>query len=212
MKIRYFWCLLAVMLSFVMLGGLLVACIAPATPTPVEVDPQAVGGRLLAPCLSHCAFEAVDADKWVILVDLSDNVNFPHYKTNRIILKNLHWAGDLSAAMHWHHSVGVVTAVTTATTSIEWVTEGARNRLAQFSERWWPPEHGLSLEVRNATLENVATNSVTATGLITSGTYLSTCRVISGTLPGVGDLILFLNEISDTATIDFFMDVGYDAE
>lgn len=205
---KYWRSFLAIVMAFGLLAGLM-GCIAPA---PVVMEPQAIGGRLLAPCLSHCDLADITADKYVILVDLSDNINFPHYKTNRIILKNLHYSGDLTDALHWHYSVGVITAVDDTDINVEWITQGARRRAVQFDERWWPPEHGLSLEVRNATLENVATNSISAIATITTSTYLSTCRVISGVLPGVGDLILFMDEISDTATLDFFIDVVYDAE
>lgn len=182
------------------------------TPAPVVIEPQAVGGRLLAPCLSHCDLGALDADKYVILVDLSDNVNYPHYKTNRVILKSLRTVGNLSAALKWRYEVGVITAVDDTDIDVEWVHGAPIYRSMYFNEMWWPPEHGLSLEVRNATLENVATNSVSAINTISTTVYVSTCRVISGVLPGVGDLILFMDEISDTATLDFFIDVGYDAE
>lgn len=181
-------------------------------PLDIVVETQAIGGRLLAPCLSHCDLEGTDEDTYIILVDLSDNINYPHYKTNRIILKGLQYSGDLSVARRWHYSVGVITAVDATDINVEWITQGVRNRLAQFNERWWPPEHGLSLEVRNATLENVATNTVSAIDTITSSVYVSTCTCLSGTLPGVGDLILFMDEISDTATLNLFIDVGYDAE
>lgn len=214
---KYFRCVCALLIAAVLVVGL-VSCMTPAgqvEPTvvpPVEMTLQGLGRRPLAPCLSHCNLEALQADKWAVLVDLSDNVNFPHYKTHHIVLKNLRTVGNLSGAVRWRYDVGVVTAVTTVTTDIEWVHGAPIYRSMYFNEMWWPPEHGLSLEVRNATLENVATNSVTATAVITSGTLISTCWVVTGVLPAVGDLILFMDEISDTATFDFVIDVGYDVE
>jgi len=211
MKNKYLNCwfvaVIAVM-ALALLGYSLTACTAPIT----QVEPQAVvSNRPLTPYL--CSLETeVDADAWFLLVDLSDRVNYPHVRTDRIILKSIRIAGDLSDAKHWHWQVGVVTAVDAAGTDVEWLMGGARNRLAQFDERWELPEHGLSLEVINGTVDSLATNMVTTTVEITTGTYLSTCLTISGTLPGVGDLILHLDEISDTATLDFFITTGYDTE
>lgn len=206
---KYLKCAIVFLVAMIMVAGL-VTCVAP---TPVEeVETLGIGRRPLAPCLSHCDLEDLTADKYVILVDLSDNVNYPHYKTNMIVLKSLRAVGNLSGAVDWRYEVGVITAVTTATTSVEWIHGAPVFRSMYFRELWWPPEHGLSLEVRNATLENVATNAVSAIGTITTSVYVSTCRVISGVLPGVGDLILFVDEISDTAALDFYIDVGYDAE
>lgn len=210
---KYLKCAIAFLVPLVLVLGL-TACLQSngVAPGPSEVSVQAVGGRLLAPCLSHCAIEDLDEDKYVILVDLSDNVNYPHYKTNRVILKSLRTTGNLSAAMKWRYRVGVITAVGDTDIDVEWISGSPIYRSMYFSEFWWPPEHGLSLEVRNGTLENVATNAISAVNTITTSVYVSTCRVISGTLPGVGDLILFMDEISDTATLDFFIDTGYDTE
>lgn len=209
MKSKLWNCVFAVLLGAILTVGVMGLFTASAVPV---VEPQAASSRPLAPCLSHCDLEDLSADKYVILVDLSDTTNYPHYKTNRIILKNIQYVGNLSAAMSWRYRVGVIVAVDDTDINVEWIAASSLKRSMYFNESWWPPEHGLSLEVRNATLENVATNSVSAIATLSTTTYISTCLVGAGALPGVGDLILFTDEISDTATLDFFIDVGYDAE
>lgn len=206
---KYWRSLLAVVLAFGLLVGLM-ACTAPAPVADVEL--QAIGRRPLTPYLSYCDLGGLQADKYVILVDLSDRVNYPHVLTNRIILKNLRTVGNLSSAVKWSYEVGVITAVGDTDIDVEWIHGSPIYRSMFFDERWQLPEHGLSLSVVGASLDRVATNSVSAIATITTSVYVSTCRVISGTLPGVGDLILFMDEISDTATFDFFIDVGYDTE
>lgn len=204
---RYYRSLLAVVIAFGLLAGLM-GCIA--SEPVIDVETQGIGSRPLTPYLS-CYETQVAADTWAILIDLSDNTNYPHVLTNRIILKSLRYSGNLNGAQRWHIRAGVVTGITTATTDIEWIHSSPLVRSMFFDERWQLPEHGLSLSVVNATLDRVATFEITSTAAITSSTEISTTVGVTGTV-GVGDLILFMDEISDTATLDFFIDVGYDAE
>ena len=200
---------LSIVLAIVIGLGLVVACVA-SVASPTEVEIQAIGRRPLTPYMAYY-FADASADTWVILVDLSDRVNYPHVLTNKIILKSLHYAGDLDAAMYWHIQVGVVTAVTTATTDIEWIYGAFKTEDAQFDERWQLPEHGLSLSVVNASLDRVATFETVSTAVITSSTEISTTIGVTGTVE-VGDLILFTEEISDTAILNLDMNIGYDTE
>ena len=167
--------------------------------------------RTLVPCLAYYE-EPIATDKFIILVDLSDNGNYPHAATNKIILKSVRVAGNLSAAMHWYYNIGVVTAVSDNGTTIEWIHGAPVYRAMFFDERWQLPEHGLSLLVTGGELENVATVEILNTVSITTSTVLSTTVSDAGGVVGVGDLIFYTNEISDTATLDVVVSVGYDTE
>lgn len=174
------------------------------------VSPQAVTNRPLTPYMSYY-HKYNTSDNWAILVDLSDRTNYPHVLTNEIILKSMRYGGDLNDAKYWHLQMGVVTAVTTATTDIEWIWGAARVRASAFDQRWELPEHGLSLAVVGGTLSRVATIEITSTGLITSSTLLSTTVGPTGTV-GVGDLILFTDEVTDTAVLHLGMNISYNTE
>ena len=179
-------------------------------PLDIVVETQALSNRPLTPYMAYF-HDYTTADKWVILVDLSDRTNYPHIHTNKIILKSLRYGGDLNSAKLWHIQMGVVTAVTTATTNIEWIWCSSRAKATAFDQRWELPEHGLSLMVVGGTLNRVATIETLSTAVITSSTEISTTVGVTGTVE-VGDLILFTDEISDTAILHLGMNVSYDTE
>ena len=181
----------------------------PSVPVPDEFTIQGLGSRPHVPYLTHLYTE-VSTDTWYILVDLSDTTNYPHAATNSIILKSLHYAGDLGTATHWDANVGVVTSIAATTTNIEWLMRIPRNRLAQFDGRWWLPEHGLNLAVTGGVLPFVGT-IVSPTNAITSGTVLSGSAYITGTAE-VGDLILYLDELADNVDFHFSICTAYDTE
>jgi len=201
--------LLSVLLASLLLVGVVVGCVRKPAPVGGDFGAQAVGLRPLSPYLTHLYTE-VTTDTWYVLVDLSDTTNYPHIHTNSIILKSLHYAGDMASATHWDWNVGVVTAIATNTTNIEWVTGGVRTKAAQFDERWQLPEHGLNLLVSGGVLPFVGT-IVSDTTMITSGTVLSGSAYITTTL-AVGDLILYLDEELGNVEFHFTCDTAYDTE
>ena len=207
---KYGKVLLTVILAMLLVISVVVGCDRKAEPVEGDFSAQAVGLRPLVPYLAYYE-ETLSADKWVILIDLSDRANYPHVHTSRIILKSLRYAGDLNAAKRWRWEVGVVTAVTTATTDIEWIAGGERVTAVEFDERWQLPEHGLSLSVVGGSLDRVATLEVVSTSSVTSTTELSTTVGVTGTV-GVGDLILHTDEITNTGLLHFTVSAGYDTE
>lgn len=183
--------------------------LAVAPPTPVEFDAQSLSSRPHAPYLTHMYTE-VSTDTWYILVDLSDTTNYPHAGTNSIILKSLHYAGDLGTATHWDWNVGVVTSIAATTANIEWIMRTPRNRLAQFDGEWTLPEHGLNLAVTGGVLPFVGT-IVSPTNAITSGTVLTASAYITA-MAEVGDLVLYLDEAADNVEFHFSVCTMYDTE
>ena len=189
----------------------LITCIG-QTQVDEPILAQGIGPRPLIPYLAHFHMLSA-ADKWAVLVDLSDTTNFPHHATDSIILKQLQLDGALSAANHWDTSVGVVTGVYTTGTDIEWIRSSTpiEAALIRFDSTWTVPEHGLNLSVSNGSLPFVVSNEITTTGLITSATVLSSTGAFS-TMVGIGDLILWADEIVDGAAFTLTVEIAYDTE
>lgn len=200
-----------VLLALMAVCGVILAVQSFAPPVPIEAESRAIVGPRV-PYETHYQVVAT-ADHWAQLVDLSDNPEYPHANTESIILKSLLYAGDLSSVTHWHWNVGVVVATPTVTdTDIVWITEGALLRATRIDDRWPMPEHGLNLLPSGGKLMFVQSNQITTTVAITSGTILpSPADCLTGTA-GIGDLILFLDEVIDTATLHFSIDTIYDTD
>lgn len=206
---KWLQCAMAIMIALSLVFGM-ASWLNQNAPALINVETQAVGNRPLTPYIVFLQ-EEFSNDKYIILVDLSDNTSYPHVLTNKIILKSVRAAGCLSAIKTWRYSIGVVTAVTDSATTIEWIWGGCHKKDTQFDERWQLPEHGLSLAVVGGELNRVATLEISSVATITTTTELSTTVGITGVV-GVGDLILYTNEISDTATLDVAVTTSYDTE
>lgn len=164
----------------------------------VVAAPAAIGPRPLAPCLSHISMEDQDETGWFLLVDVSDNKNYPHYSTNVIILKEIAYTGLLTAATHWDVSFGIIGEVGDSNTYVEFFYTTCRNKIAQFDEKWVVPEHGLSMRVlSDDTLQFVASMEYTSTTAITTTTIMSSPVTLSDVISpvaGIGDLVMLVHE------------------
>lgn len=200
-----------ILLALVLVYTLKVCCPEPVA-MPIEAEPRGIVGPRV-PYETHY-YAAATEDHWAQLVDLSDNPGYPHANTNSIILKYLRYDATTGSADEWHWRVGVVVGAPTVTdTNIIWITGGNRTRSMFWGEQWAQPEHGLNLLVDDdETLMFVLSNELTTTKYITSGTVLpSPVACLTGTV-GVGDLLLFLDEITGTATLRFTVDTSYDTD
>lgn len=175
------------------------------------VGTQAIGPRPQVPYVSH-TYQEETADAWLLLIDLSDNTGYPHANTTSIILRSLEYDGDLTQAMKWKIQAGVVVSTGTEYTGIEWIHTVLSMRAAQFSNEWVLPEHGLNLLVRSEDLVFVASDQVTVTAIITSATPISSTVAWNAQTVGVGDLILFTDEVTDTAVLHLGVCASYDTE
>lgn len=191
--------------------GVLTTCLETA-----KAAPQ-VAVRPLAPYFAHLDVVGVAADTWYILVDLSDSTNFPHYRTNNIVLKQLGYTGVLSEATQFDVRFGVVGSVDNTETYVEFFHTMHGLRTTQFDERWTLPEHGLNLYVSSDdTAYFVATREITTTVAVTTTTVLDSPVYESGVVTptvGVGDIVMYLKEVvvADNA-IDISVGVAYDTE
>lgn len=201
--------LLATLIALVLLLGL-TNCMEVVEPTSVDIEAQGLGSRPHVPYMTAMSITA-SADTWYILVDLSDNQNYPHANTNQIVLKGWRIAGDLSDAHNWHWCIGVLTENDATDGSVDCLFTGARVRAAQFDERWMAAERGMNLSVVDGDTAFMLTNAaIDDVAAITTSAILA-CPAGTDS-PGVGDLMLFLDEITGTATIHFSVDVMYDTE
>lgn len=196
---RYHTAAMVLVLSALVLVAMF-GCLDRAQDVPIAA--QSIGERPLVPFEAFVSVSDLEASKWYILVDISDNTNYPHARTNSINLKQLSHTGVLSNTTHWDVKFGVAGTVLTTGVYIEWIHIGHRVRNTQYHWDWALPEHGLNLAVKSdGTLWNVASAAVTTTALITSSTVLSTAGTYSNTV-GVGDLVLFVEEVESGGYFD----------
>ncbi len=201
--------LLSVALGIAMLG-VLFGCMQ-------EAEAGIVGPRV--PFYTFLEVCDLTADGWYSLVDLDDNANFPHFLTNNIVLKQLHYTGVLSETGHWDLRFGVVITVEDTGSGIEWFHTSHRVRNTQFDTGITLPEHGLNLYVNETTekLGFVATTEYTSTAAITTTTALEspvTETDVITTYVEVGDIIMFVEEAAGTGDpgIDLSIGVAYDTD
>ena len=164
-------------------------------------------GAPKAPYQVSLVFAAVDADTPYVLVDLSDTTNFPHANTNHIVLRGLN---VVTGNANFDVYVGVVVENDATDGTAHWIYYS--NGIT--SESYRVPEHGLVLAVdtTNTRLRFARTNSTQADSVNWQNDTNRVSPVGSATKPGVGDLVLWLDETAGAETVTGRVDVYYDAE
>lgn len=182
-----------------------------------DASPATIGPRPLVPYLAFLEVDDLTASTWYVLVDLDDNTNFPHFRTNTAVLKQLHYTGVLSDATHWDIKFGVVITMGDAASLVDWFHTSHRVRTTQFDEKWTLPEHGLNLYV-NTTGEKLwfmASSEYTTTMAVTTTTALEspvTETDVVTTYAEVGDIIMYIEEIDAGGQMDCSVGVSYGTE
>lgn len=215
----------AILIAVVVFAGLIVsaACLNRVAPILGSEEPEVIGGFEIQsavpriPYFAYLEIADLEASTWYILVDLSDEENFPHVGTTVINLKQLNYTGVLSEATHWDMHFGVVGELGDSTTYVEWFHVAHRVRNTQFDEKWTLPEHGLNLALDSSDeLRFVATTEFTNTAAVTTTTALESPVTESGvvtTTAGDGDLILYVEEIESGGYFEHLsLGVAYDTE
>jgi len=164
-------------------------------------------GAPKAPYQATLTFSAVDADTPYVLVDLSDTTNFPHSESNYIVLRGLNVVTDNA---NFDVYVGVVVENDATDGTAKWLYYAS----GITSESFRVPEHGIALAVdtANARLRFVRTNSEQADSVNWQNDTNRVSPVGSTTKPGVGDLVLWLDETAGAETVTGRVDVYYDTE
>lgn len=164
-------------------------------------------GAPKAPYQVSLVFAAVDAGTPYVLVDLSDTTNFPHIATGHIVLRGLNVIAN-NANFDVYVGVVVENDATDGTAHWLYYSKGVT------AEAFRVPEHGIDLTVdtANTRLRFVRTNSTQANSANWQNDTSRVSPVGSTTKPGVGDLVLLIDETAGSETVTGRVDVYYDTE
>lgn len=159
------------------------------------------------------------AEERFVLVDLSDSAQFPHTETGKIHLYAITLEAEKKADGRFIIYFGVVIEVDTTDGSTKWFaivdlehdqnpTDATDRLLYKFA---W--DGGIDLEVDTGALVNVVSNTgdVDETGWDTDVALDSPIGDTSNA-PGVGDLVMLLEEPSGTGTVSVTVTVEYITE
>jgi hypothetical protein len=170
--------------------------------------------------------EAVSASTGYVLVDLSDTTNFRHDSTGEVHLLGLVLTAEKAGDGVYDLWVGVVTEVDATDGSVSWVQafhmEAVGNSTDSTDRFAWQVDYtlggrnpeGLNLCISSGALVYVVTNQTQANNVTwqTDTGLASPAGAGGGTTgrPGAGDLVLWVEEISGTGTIDFHVVALYE--
>lgn len=166
--------------------------------------------------------EAVAADTPYVLVDLSDTTNFPHTKTTEIHLLGLVLSAEKAGDGVYDIWVGAVTENDGTDGSATWChvfhlesvlnptdSTDRFNGQVDFTLGGGNPQ-GINLNVTGGALTAFAGNQTQADDGNWQNDTNRTSPVGATTLPGVGDLVCWVEEVSGTGTIDFSLTAIYE--
>lgn len=158
-----------------------------------------------------------------VLVDLSDVTNFPHSDTIELHLLGLDIMAEKASDGVFDIWIGVVTENDATDGSVTWARvfhlESVHNP-TDSTDRFHASEdytrggsvpEGINLNVTSGALTKFASNLAQANNVNWQNDTNRTSPVGATTKPGVGDLVMWVEEVSDTGTIDFCVTVTYEA-
>lgn len=162
------------------------------------------------------------ADEGFVLVDLSDNVNFPHTETGKIRLYRLDVdieRGENAASGEYIVYIGVITEVDATDGSTNWIlvmheetdAESTDDVARSFRSYKW--DEGLDLEISGGALV-MGVSNVGHSGDATWQTDVTLDSPIGDTsnAPGAGDLVMYVDETGGTGSISICVTVQYITE
>jgi len=167
--------------------------------------------------------EAVAASTPYVLVDLSDTTNFPHEMTNALHLLGLILHAEKASDGVFDIWVGVVKENDATDGSVEWVhvyhleasgnATDSTDRFAQSIDftLGGHDQDGINLLIVGGATPHLATNQAQASNVNWQNDTDRASPVGSTTKPGVGDLVVWIEEVSGTGTIDFVLSAIYEA-
>lgn len=167
--------------------------------------------------------EAVAASTAYVLVDLSDTTNFPHSNTAGLHLLGLMLSAEKAGDGVHDIWVGVVTENDATDGTAEWAhvfhlehvanATDSTDRFAQaidFTLGGANP-NGLNLEIISGATAYFAGNQSQANNGSWQNDTNRASPVGSATKPGTGDLVVWVEEVSGTGTLDFSLTAIYEA-
>lgn len=170
--------------------------------------------------------EAVAASTAYVLVDLSDTTNYPHDRTSEIHLLGLDFNAEKASDGVYDVWVGVIIEVDDTDGTAEWIhvfhlesVLNATDSTDRFSQQLdftlgGANSEGLNCSVAGGALTRIVTNQQQAdsSNWQTDTGLASPVGAAGGATgrPGVGDLVVWVEEVSGTGTIDFSIKAIYE--
>ena len=170
--------------------------------------------------------EAVAASTAYVLVDLSDTTNYPHTKTGEIHLLGLDVNIETQSDGIYDMWIGVITEVDATNGTADWVHvfhEESTNNPTDSTDRFndqldftlgGSNDEGINLNITGGAMTRIVTNLQQAghVNWQTDTGLASPVGAAAGATgkPGVGDLVVWVEEVSGTGTIDFMLKVIYE--
>jgi hypothetical protein len=167
--------------------------------------------------------EAVAASTPYVLVDLSDTTNFPHNDANFLNLLGLVLHTEKASDGVYDIWVGVVIENDATDGSAKWFhvfhlehvdnTTDSTDRFAQtidFTLGGANPD-GVNCKIASGAATYIVTNQQQAANGNWQNDTNRASPVGSTTKPGVGDVVVWVEEVSGTGTLDFVLSAIYEA-
>jgi hypothetical protein len=167
--------------------------------------------------------EAVAASTPYVLVDLDDVTNFPHNRVAELHLLGLILSVEKASDGVYDIWVGVVTENDATDGSVTWVhcfhlesvlnpTDSTDRFHAQVDfTLGGAVDEGVNLNVTSGALTKFASNLTQANHVNWQNDVNRDSPVGSTTKPGVGDLVMWVEEVGGAGTIDFCITPTYEA-
>lgn len=166
--------------------------------------------------------EAVAASTPYVLVDLSDTTNFPHSEANWINLLQLILNSEKATDGAFDIWIGVIIENDATNGTAKWLhvfhlesvdnPTDSTDRFAQtidFTAGGANPD-GVNCQVTSGVLVHVVTNQQQADSTNWQNDENRTSPVGATTKPGVGDLVVWVEETADGGTLDFVLTAIYE--
>ena len=154
---------------------------------------------------------AAAADTGYVLIDLSNITDYPHRNAAAIILNALHVEAEVLASGVYDILVGVITEVDATNGSVNWVArfqmETSVGGVISLDKFW---RAGLNLRIDDEDTPFVITN-LTDAGQTTWQSDTALTSPDGTVAPAAGDVVVKIDEISGSGTINMFIEAEYDA-
>jgi hypothetical protein len=171
--------------------------------------------------------EAVAASTPYVLVDLSDTTNYPHDTSDELHLLMVHVSVEQQSDGAFDLWVGVVTENDATDGSVDWLhafhaetvsnptdSTGHVAETLDFTAGGANPD-GVNLRIESGAPVGFLTNETQANSANWQNDVGRTSPAGAGAgttgKPGVGDLVLWVEEVADGGTLDFSVTVLYEA-
>jgi hypothetical protein len=168
---------------------------------------------------AHCinfGIEALSATTGYVLVDLSDTTNFKHIPTGEIHVLGMSVSTERAATGVYDLHLGVIIRVDATNADTKWFEivrlETGTDRVVQFYDYTLGgrnPE-GVNLRVTSGATARFLSNQGLTNSTVFQTDVNLTSPVGSTTPSGLGDLVLYAEEVSGTGTVDFNITLFYE--